>query len=58
MSKNVLIALILIALATLVLIFSRDRVTVSLVFTEIRAAASLVYLFFICLGVTIGVLLK
>jgi hypothetical protein len=58
MSKNVLIALILIALATLVLIFSRDRVTVSLIFTEIRAVASLVYLFFICLGVTIGVLLK
>jgi hypothetical protein len=58
MSKNVLIALILIALATLVLIFSRDRVTVSLIFTEVRAIASLVYLFFICLGVTIGVLLK
>jgi hypothetical protein len=58
MSKNVLIALILIALATIVLIFSRDRVTVSLVFTEVRAIASLVYLFFICLGVTIGVLLK
>jgi hypothetical protein len=58
MSKNVLIALILIALATLVLIFSRDRVTVSLVFTEVRAVASLVYLFFIGLGVTIGVLLK
>ena len=58
MSKNVLIALILIALATVVLIFSRDRVTVSLVFTEVRAVASLVYLFFIALGVTIGVLLK
>lgn len=58
MSKNVLIALILIALATIVLIFSRDRVTVSLVFTEVRAVASLVYLFFIGLGVTIGVLLK
>jgi|APCry1669188910_1035180.scaffolds.fasta_scaffold01254_6 hypothetical protein len=58
MSKNVLIALILIALATIVLIFSRDRVTVSLVFTEVRAIASLVYLFFIGLGVTIGVLLK
>lgn len=58
MSRNVLIALILIALATIVLIFSRDRVTVSLVFTEIRAVASLVYLFFIGLGVTIGVLLK
>lgn len=58
MSKNVLIALILIALSAIVLIFSRDRVEVSLVFTEIRAIASLVYLFFICLGVTIGVLLK
>lgn len=58
MSKNVLIALILIALSTIVLIFSRDRVEVNLIFTEIRAIASLVYLFFICLGVTIGVLLK
>lgn len=58
MTKNVLIALILIALSVIVLIFSRDRVEVNLVFTQIRAVASLVYLFFIAVGVAIGVLLK
>jgi hypothetical protein len=58
MSKNVLIALVLIALAVVVLIFSRDQVEVSLIFTKVRAIASLVYLAFIALGVVIGVLLK
>ena len=58
MSRNVLIALILIALSVVVLIFSQDRVAVNLVFTQVRAMASLVYLAFIALGVVIGVLLK
>jgi hypothetical protein len=58
MNRNVLIALVLIALATIILIFSRDSVTVSFVFTEIKAMASIVYLCFITLGVVIGVLLK
>jgi hypothetical protein len=58
MTKNVLIALVLIALSVIVLIFSRDRVEVNLVFMQIRAVASLVYLFFIAVGVAIGVLLK
>jgi hypothetical protein len=58
MSKNVIIALVLIALSVIVLIFSRDRVTVNLVVMQIRAVASLVYLCFIALGVIIGVLLK
>ncbi|MEI6148416.1 MAG: hypothetical protein WCS01_04910 [bacterium] len=58
MTKNVLIALVLIAISTIILIFSRDSVTVSFVFTEIKAMASIVYLCFIALGVVIGVLLK
>jgi hypothetical protein len=58
MTKNVIIALVLIALATIVLIFSRDTVAVSFVFTEVRALASVVYLCFISFGVLIGVLLK
>ena len=58
MTKNVSIALILIALSIIVLIFSRDTVTVNFVFTQVRAMASLVYLGFIAFGVLIGVLLK
>lgn len=58
MNRNVLIALVLIALSTVVLIYSRERVTVDLVFTQVRAIGSLVYLAFISLGVIIGVLLK
>lgn len=58
MNRNVLIALILIALSVVVLIFSRDQVEVSLIFTKVKAIASLVYLSFIALGVVIGVLLK
>lgn len=58
MNRNVLIALILIALSTVVLIFSRDRVVVDLVFMQVKAIGSLVYLSFIALGVVIGVLLK
>lgn len=58
MTRNVLIALLLIALSAIVLIFSRDTVTVSFVFTEIKAMASVVYLCFITIGVVIGVLLK
>jgi hypothetical protein len=58
MTRNVLIALILIAIAAVVMIFNCDKVTVSFVFTEIKPMASLVYLCFISLGVLIGVLLK
>jgi uncharacterized integral membrane protein len=58
MTRNVLIALILIALAMIVLIFSRDTVTVNFVFTQVKAMAALVYLAFIAFGVLIGVLLK
>lgn len=59
MTRNVLIALLLIAVATIIMILSRDtEVTLNFVFTRIRAWASLVYLSFITLGVVIGVLLK
>jgi hypothetical protein len=59
MTRNVLIALLLLALATIVMILSRDsEVTLNFVFTSVRAWASLVYLSFITLGVIVGVLLK
>lgn len=58
MTKNVLIALILIALAVVVMIFTKGDSPVNLVFTVVKPAASLVYLCFVALGVTIGVLLK
>lgn len=58
MTKNVLIALVLIALSVVIMIFTKGNAPVSFVFAEIKAAASLVYLCFVALGVTIGVLLK
>lgn len=58
MSKNVLIALLLIAMSVLIMIFTKGYAPVSLIFTEFKAAASIVYLCCIGLGVTIGVLLK
>ena len=58
MAKNVLIALALIALSVLVMIFNTDSIHVNLVYTVIKPVASLVYLFFVVLGVIIGVLLK
>ncbi|MEI6562693.1 MAG: hypothetical protein WCO42_00135 [bacterium] len=58
MNKNVLIALLLIALSVVVMIFTKGSAPVDLVVTDIKPAASLVYLCFTALGVTIGVLLK
>ena len=58
MSKNILVALILIALSVLVMILTRGDANVNLLFTEISGRASVVYLCFMGLGVTIGVLLK
>jgi len=53
-------ALIIIALAVLVLIFNRGSVTVNLPFIQgsISGMKSLVFLFFMGLGVAIGLLLK
>ena len=58
MPKNILIALLLIALSVVVMIFTKGDAPVNLVFMMIKPAASLVYLCFVALGVTIGVLLK
>ena len=58
MSRGKLYALIMIALTVVVLLFNRHGVKVNLLFTDIHGMAALVYLFFIGLGVTIGLLLK
>ncbi len=58
MSKNVLIALLLMALAVVVMILNRGTVSLDLVFGVVKPYASLVYLSFMSLGVVIGILLK
>ena len=58
MSKRLIWALIIIAVSVVVLIFNRHEVKVALIISDIRAMASLVYLFFIAVGVVIGVLLN
>ena len=58
MTKNVLIALILIVLSVLVMIFNTGSISLNLVFAVVRPVASLVYLSFMVLGVVVGVLLK
>ncbi len=58
MQKRVLYALLIMALSVLVLIFSRAPVEVNLILFKFRAMGSLVYLAFIALGITIGVLLR
>ena len=57
MSKNVIAALILIALLMIVLILTKGNVEVNLLGYEIKKMASLVYLGFIACGVLIGILL-
>jgi len=59
MSKNVLTALILIALTVIVLLFNtKGSVPVELLLFQVRATAALVFLGFTAVGVTIGVLLR
>jgi uncharacterized integral membrane protein len=58
MNKRVIWALILIVLSILVLIFNRQEIEVNFLITEIKAMASLILLFFIGVGVVIGVLLR
>ena len=58
MSKRVIWALVIIAAAVIVLIFNRHGAKVNFIVDEIYGMASLVYLFFIAVGVVIGVLLK
>ena len=58
MSKKVLYALLLIGLLMIILIFNRGRVDVNLLFGDVTALKSLVFLAFTGVGVAIGVLLK
>jgi len=60
MSRNILIALILIALVVVVLLINAgDRMTLDLLITEWkRASTSMVLLSFTGVGVIIGVLLR
>lgn len=59
MNKKVLYALLLIAVTVIILILNTGgRVGVSLHFFDISAAKSIIFLFFIVIGVTIGLLLK
>ncbi len=58
MNKKMLYALILMGLTVLVLIFNRQDATVDLIFDELDAMSSLIYLGFTTIGVVIGVLLK
>lgn len=58
MSKNMIIALVLMVVAVVVFIVNRDKTSVDLLFTTINQAKSFVFLGFTALGVVIGVLLK
>lgn len=58
MSRNVLIALLLLALSVVVMIFNHEAVRVDLLVATIKPYASVVYLSFLSVGVVIGVLLK
>lgn len=58
MSRNVLIALVLIALSVVVMILNRETVSLDLLLGDVKAYASLVYLSFMSVGVVVGILLK
>ncbi len=59
MSRNLLIALILIALTVLVLLFNNTgNVSVNLLVTSVRATSALVFLGFTAVGVIIGLMLR
>lgn len=58
MQRKLIYALILIGAAAVVLILNRGSISVNLVFTQIKALTSLVFLGFIIIGVVIGLLLK
>ena len=58
MSKNILYALIIMAIAVVVLIFNKGDVDVNLLITKVTGLKSIVFLVFMGVGVSIGVLLK
>ena len=58
MSKQKIIAMVLLVLAAIVFIINRDRTSVNLLVTTVKSIQSFVFLGFTALGVVIGVLLK
>ena len=58
MNKNMLTALVLIALSVIVMIMNRGDVPLNILGLHIRAMFSFVILGFVGVGVAIGVLLK
>jgi len=58
LNKKLMWALVLMLAVVLLLLFNRDRVSVNLIFAELRMMGSLVYLGFAGAGVAIGLLLK
>lgn len=58
MSKKQIFALVLIGLCAIIFILNRGSVSVHLLFAQIDAMKSLVFLAFTAIGVAIGVLLK
>ncbi len=62
MSRKILFVLLLLALVAIVLVFnsmgSGREISVDLVFGQIKAIKSLVFLAFVAVGVAIGILLK
>jgi uncharacterized integral membrane protein len=58
MNRNLVIALVLIALLVILFIFNRGQVEVDLLVTRFEAMKSVVFLCFVGCGVIIGILLK
>lgn len=58
MNKQVVFALVLIALSVLVMIFTRGSVSLNLLFGTVKLATSVALLCFTAVGVAIGLLLK
>jgi uncharacterized integral membrane protein len=58
MNRNLVIALVLIALLVILFIFNRGQVEVDLLVTRYEAMKSVVFLCFVGAGVIIGILLK
>lgn len=58
MTKKVLWALIILAVAVVVMIFNRGKVDINLLVDEVSCLKSIAFLVFLGLGVAIGALLK
>lgn len=58
MSKQLMIALLLLGLAVAVMVINRGSVSLNLLVTDINAVKSLAFFGFMAWGIVIGVLLK